>query len=158
MSASTILTSRDTATDVNAKNELIAAPVNAQNIELLELYLPVNPEQMRWCREGRMRRIQTELPSQPFLFLKLNRKHAEAAARHDVARRYGTAYVLRLRIDTQFLNQCERSSIAYDEHTEYKIPQHRTASLHWHLQSPAEVMSVYWDEKYQESVELIGFL
>ncbi len=122
-----------------------------------ELYAVLNPEQMKACKASHFRNIQVETPAQQYLFLKLNRDHAERIAKEWTAKHYGAAYVVRLNVRKDYLEHCERMSIAYAEHEEYRICASELSLLHWHIDGVVAVMTVFWDPEYRPVKEIVSF-
>lgn len=122
-----------------------------------ELYAVLNPEQMKACKVSQFRNIQVETPAQQYLFMKLSRTHAERIAREWTAKHYGAAYVVRAKMSEAYLERCERMSIAYAEHEEYRVAASDLPSLHWYMVGVLSVMTVYWDPKYKPIDEIVSF-
>lgn len=122
-----------------------------------ELYAVLNPAQMKACKATKLRNLHVETPAQQYLFLKLNREHAERIAREWTARHYGAAYVVRVNVDETYLDRCERMSIAYAEHEEFRISAVDLPSLHWHIVGLLSVMTVYWNPNHQPIDEIVSF-
>lgn len=127
------------------------------NESYTELYAVLNPEQMKACKVSQFRNIPVETPAQQYLFLKLNRSHAERIARDWTAKHYGAAYVVRAKVCGAYLERCEKMSIAYAEHEEYRVNASDLSSLHWYMAGVLSVMTVYWDPKYQPIDEIVSF-
>ncbi len=127
------------------------------NESYTELYAVLNPTQMKACKASRLRSIHTEIPAQQYLFLKLNREHAEQVAREWTARHYGAAYVVRIKVSAAYLERCTRMSIAYKEHEEYRVSTSDLSSLHWYMEGEVVVMTVYWDPEYRPIEDIVSF-
>ncbi|MFK7732275.1 MAG: hypothetical protein AB8B48_11720 [Pseudomonadales bacterium] len=127
------------------------------NETFTELYAVLNPEQMKACKESQFRNIQVETPAQQYMFLKLNRDHAERIAQEWTAKHYGAGYVVRINVSEAYLERCERMSIAYAEHEEYRVCASELSSLHWYMGGRVSVMTVYWDPKYRKIDEIVSF-
>lgn len=122
-----------------------------------ELYAVLNPEQMKACKESQFRNIHVETAAQQYLFLKVNRDHAERIAKQWTAKHYGAAYVVRISVHDTYLERCKRMSVAYAEHEEYRVCASELSSLHWHIECAVAVMTVYWDPEYRPVREIVSF-
>lgn len=122
-----------------------------------DIYAVLTPQQMKLSRATGLQRLNTEGSEQQYLFLKLNRDHAERVAHDWTAKQHGAAYVLRLSVSENYLQSCERMSVAYAEHEEYKIAVADLATLHWHMQHAMSVVTVYWDPKPNAQREIVSF-
>ncbi|MEM8499602.1 MAG: hypothetical protein AAF542_16385 [Pseudomonadota bacterium] len=122
-----------------------------------ELYAVLNPAQMKACKASKLRNIHVETPEQQYLFLKLNRDHAERIAHDWTAKHYGAAYVVRISVSETYLDRCKRMSIAYAEHEEYRVCASDLSSLHWYVNGTIAVMTVYWKPNHQPIKEVVSF-
>ncbi len=123
----------------------------------IDLYIILNPSQMRACRASGFREIQPETVAQQFLFLKVNREHAEGIAQSWTAKHYGAAYVVRLSVSESLLDKCKKLSVAYKEHEEYRLKINDLPVLCWYLRGLLTVVTVYWEPRPQQIGEVVSF-
>lgn len=122
-----------------------------------DLYAVLTPEQMKQCRTTGLQRLNTEGSEQKYLFLKLNRDHAERVAHDWTAKQFGAAYVVRLSVSEHYLQSLEKLSVAYAEHEEYKIDVNDLTTLHWHIKEPIMVATVFWCPAPNPHREIVSF-
>jgi hypothetical protein len=90
--------------------------------EVVTLWRPVGPEELKLIRAAAMRAFPPRLPEQPIFYPVLSEEYAVKIARDWNVSASGKGYVTRFRVMKRFMDQYEAHEAGGREHLEYWIP------------------------------------
>jgi hypothetical protein len=118
--------------------------------QLTTLYRPVGQAELALIRASGFRRFPPRLPGQPFFYPVLNEEYATQIARDwntkDEASGF-VGYVLRFRMQTDFLANYEIHTVGAARHREYWIPSAELEAFNEGIVGMIEVILEFHAEK-----------
>ena len=90
--------------------------------ETITLYRPVGDAELALIRDSGWREFPPRLPEQPIFYPVLQEEYAAQIARDWNTRDGGTGYVLRLRVEREYLSRFPVQTVGSRVHQEYWIP------------------------------------
>jgi hypothetical protein len=104
-----------------------------ESIDAVTLFRPTGEKELALIRASGWREFPPRLPEQPIFYPVLNQEYAMQIARDWNTRDGGTGYVLRFRIESEFLRQFPVQTAGSRIHQEYWIPAHRLCEFNRHI-------------------------
>jgi K+ transporter len=91
-------------------------------MDVVILYRPVGPTELRLIRESGWKGFPPRLPEQPIFYPVTNARYAAQIARDWNVRESGAGYVTRFAVRANYLSNFAIQKVGASEHTEYWIP------------------------------------
>jgi hypothetical protein len=126
-----------------------AMPPDEQHIEVkmspnvATLFRPTGERELALIRDSGWSAFPPRLPDQPFFYPVLNEGYATQIARDWIANDGGTGYVLRFRVDVEFLARYGVQTVGASVHREDWVPAGELTEFNEHIVGPIEVIAVY---------------
>jgi hypothetical protein len=115
-------------------------------MELTVLYRPVGHAEYERIAGSGFRRFPPRLPEQPFFYPVANEAYATRIARdwntRDSASGW-TGYVLRFRVESEFLERYPLHTVGSSEHQEYWVPAEELEEFNEHVAGKIEVVAIF---------------
>ena len=115
-------------------------------MELTVLYRPVGQREFELIEASSFHRFPPRLPEQPFFYPVNNEEYAIQIARDwntkDEASGF-TGYVVRFRVQSEFLRKYPIRTVGSSIHQEYWIPAAELDDFNDHIEGPIETISVF---------------
>jgi hypothetical protein len=99
----------------------------------ITLFRPVGESELKAIRENGWRSFPPRLPGQPFFYPVLNEAYATQIARDWNTKDGGAGYVLRFRVQADFLSRYVIQTVGSNVHREYWIPAEELDDFNHHL-------------------------
>ncbi|WP_169975310.1 hypothetical protein [Tautonia rosea] len=107
------------------------------------LYRPVGPAELALIEASGWQAFPPRLPEQPIFYPVLNEEYARQIARRWNVRDHGAGFVLRFRVDRDFLGRYPARIVGGKLHEELWIPAKDLDALKRHLVGPIEVIASF---------------
>jgi len=107
------------------------------------LYRPTGEQELALVRDSGWRAFPPRLPDQPFFYPVLNEVYATQIARDWNTKNGGTGYVLRFRVDEDFLLRYSVKTVGTSVHQEYWIPADELEEFNRHIVGTIEMIAVH---------------
>ncbi|MFL5732314.1 MAG: hypothetical protein ACJ78Q_03860 [Chloroflexia bacterium] len=111
--------------------------------ELITLYRPVGPEELKLIAESGYSAFPLRLPEQPIFYPVLNEEYAAKIARDWNAPSKGVGYVTRFQVRAAFLSRYDVQTVGSRLHQEYWIPAEELDDFNANIIGPIEVIAEY---------------
>jgi hypothetical protein len=109
--------------------------------QLVTLWRPVGPAELKLIRASGMRAFPPRLPEQPIFYPVLTEEYAVKIARNWNVPASGQGFVTRFRISKRFLHRYAVQTAGGSRHLEYWIPAEDLAALNAALVGEIEVIA-----------------
>jgi hypothetical protein len=109
-------------------------------VETTTLYRPTGEKELALIRASGWREFPPRLPEQPIFYPVVNEDYATLIARDWNTRDGGTGYVLRFKVDTEYLKQYPVQTAGSRIHQEYWIPAERLEEFNRHIVGLVEIV------------------
>jgi hypothetical protein len=124
------------------------ADVNVEYVlsaELIQLYRPVGPEELRLIAESGYREFPPRLPGQPIFYPVLNEEYAVLIARDWNAKNpdIGAGYVTRFHVRSVYLSKFVVQTVGSSTHREYWIPAEELAEFNANIVGTIDVVAEF---------------
>jgi hypothetical protein len=113
------------------------------NPEVIILWRPVGPEELKLVRESGMTAFPPRLPDQPIFYPVLTEDYAVKIARDWNVPRSGRGYVTRFRVLKSYLDRYEVHEAGGRDHREYWIPAEDIALFNAAIVGAIEVVAEF---------------
>jgi hypothetical protein len=107
------------------------------------LYRPVGDAELALVRASSWKEFPPRLPEQPIFYPVLEKDYAAQVAREWNTRDGGTGYVLRFRVQTEYLKQFPVRTVGSHDHREYWIPAEELEEFNHHIVGSIELVSTF---------------
>jgi hypothetical protein len=111
--------------------------------ETVTLYRPTGPHELALIAESGFESFPPRLPSQPIFYPVLTEEYAAQIARDWNVKSSGAGYVLRFRVEKQFLDRYELHKVGGSQHLEYWIPAEDLGEFNRHIVGSIELVSEF---------------
>jgi hypothetical protein len=111
--------------------------------EVITLYRPVGPDELRLIREAGWRAFPPRLPEQPIFYPVTNREYATQIARDWNVKVSGAGFVTQFDVDASYLSQYPVHTVGGSSHTEYWIPAEALVELNRHIVGSIQVIEEF---------------
>ena len=101
--------------------------------ETTTLFRPTGEKELALIRTSGWREFSPRLPSQPIFYPVLNEEYATQIARDWNARDGGTGYVLRFKVEVEYLKQFPIQTAGSKIHQQYWIPAEQLEEFNRHI-------------------------
>lgn len=108
--------------------------------ETLALYRPVGPEEFALLKASNFEAWPPRLPEQPIFYPVTNEAYAEQIACEWNLPASGSAWVMRFKVNREFLRPYPRKVVGGREHEEFWIPAEDLDALNRNLDGPIEIV------------------
>jgi hypothetical protein len=112
-------------------------------VETITLFRPTGENELTLIRASGWREFPPRLPSQPIFYPVLSEEYATQIARDWNTRDGGTGYVLRFKVDLEYLKQFPIQTVGSRIHEEYWIPAGQLEDFNRHIVGPIEIVSEF---------------
>ena len=109
----------------------------------ITLFRPVGESELVAIRESGWRCFPPRLQGQPFFYPVLNKAYATQIARDWNTKDGGTGYVLRFRVQADFLSRYVVQTVGSNVHQEYWIPAEELEEFNRHLVGVIEAIACF---------------
>ncbi len=117
--------------------------ISLSPVETATLYLAIGPAQLAALVRADYRCIEPGRDGERFLFFKLSQRYAEMIARQWELAAHGVGYVVEVRLPRSYLQRFELSTVAYEEHLEYRVPVAELPVLNRQLAVEVQVVTAF---------------
>jgi hypothetical protein len=107
------------------------------------LYRPTGEKEIALIRASGWRMFPPRLPEQPIFYPVLNEEYATKIARDWNTRDGGTGYVLRFRVESEYLARFPVQTAGARVHQEYWIPAEELEEFNRHIVGLIEIVSEF---------------
>jgi hypothetical protein len=111
--------------------------------ETTTLFRPTGEMELALIRASGWREFPPRLPSQPIFYPVLNEEYAILIARDWNSRDGGTGYVLRFKVEAEFLKQFPIQKAGSKIHQEYWIPAEKLEEFNRHIIGIIEIVDEF---------------
>lgn len=115
----------------------------SESVETVMLYRPVGPKELALIAESEYTAFPPRLPSQPIFYPVLTKEYATQIARDWNVKSSGAGYVLRFRVNKEFLDRYETHQVGGPQHVEYWIPADDLMEFNRQIVGPIEVVAEF---------------
>lgn len=112
-------------------------------METTTLYRPVGEKELKLVRDSGWREFPPRLAHQPIFYPVLNEEYATQIARDWNTRDGGIGYVLRFKIETEYLAHFPVQKAGSRIHLEYWIPSEKLSEFNSHIVGEIEIVSEF---------------
>jgi hypothetical protein len=118
-------------------------PSSSNLPETVTLYRPIGPAELALIQESGFRAFPPRLPSQPIFYPVITEEYATQIARDWNVKSSGAGFVLRFRVEKEFLDRYELHKVGGPQHVEYWIPAEELVEFNRHIVGPIELLSEF---------------
>jgi len=111
--------------------------------DVVTLWRPVGPEELKLIRDTGMRAFPPRLPEQPIFYPVLSEEYAVKIARDWNVRASGSGYVTRFQVAKTFLDRYAVQEAGGRSHLEYWIPAEELAAFNAAIVGEIEVIAQF---------------
>lgn len=111
--------------------------------ELITLWRPVGPAELRLIEASAYRAFPPRLPEQPIFYPVLHEDYAVQIARDWNVKADGAGYVTRFKVRRDFLDKYDVQQAGAREHLEYWIPAEHLPAFNDAIVGPIEITSEF---------------
>ncbi|MGA9063703.1 MAG: hypothetical protein WB341_18830 [Terracidiphilus sp.] len=109
----------------------------------MTLYRPTGENELALIRESEWKAFAPRLPEQPIFYPVVEQENATIIARDWNTRDGGAGYVLRFKVEAEYLAQFKVRIVGSRLHREYWIPAEKLAEFNNHIVGPIEIVSTF---------------
>ena len=107
--------------------------------EVVVLYRPVGPQELRLIEDSDWKRFPPRLPEQPIFYPVMNEEYAIQIARDWNVPASGSGFVTRFAVSKEFINQFEVQNVGGEIHNELWIPADQLDEFNENIRGIIEV-------------------
>lgn len=111
--------------------------------ELVVLYRPTGPDELKLLREAQWKRWPPRLPEQPIFYPVTNRRYAAEIAEQWNVEQSGSGYVTRFLVPKWFMNRYAVKKVGANHHTEWWVPAEELEDLNDQIVGSIEVIAEF---------------
>lgn len=111
--------------------------------DLVTMYRPVGPKELKLLQESCFRRWPPRLPEQPIFYPVTNERYAVEIASRWNMKDDGVGYVTRFAVRGDFMRRYEVQKVGGEHHTEWWIPAEELEELNDNIVGAIEVIDEY---------------
>lgn len=107
------------------------------------LYRPVNKEELDLIKQSNYKAFPPRLPEQPIFYPVMNKEYAIQISKEWNVPAYGSGYVVKFSVDSNYLNQYEIKTVGNTNHKELWIPAGRLKEFNDNIIGEIEIIEEY---------------
>jgi hypothetical protein len=116
-----------------------------KSVNTTTLYRPTGPKEFELVKESGFSKWPPRLPEQPYFYPVTNEKYAENITRKWNVKEYGSGYVLKFYINTEFIKKYEIQTVGADYHKEWWISAGDLSELNENILGKIMVVAKWLD-------------
>jgi hypothetical protein len=114
--------------------------------EIVVLFRPVGPEELKLIEVAGFRAFPPRLPEQPIFYPVLSEEYAVKIARDWNVQASGAGYVTRFAVRREFLSRYQIQNAGGERFQEYWIPAEELAEFNQNLVGPIEIVRQFFSD------------
>jgi len=118
-------------------------PTKYMQDEIITLYRPTGPEEMKLVRDSGYLKWPPRLPEQPIFYPVTNKEYAEQIAKEWNVKDCGVGYVMKFNVKKSFMSKYETKQVGGSKHTEWWIPAEELEELNHNIVGKIEIVSEF---------------
>jgi hypothetical protein len=112
-------------------------------MEIVTLYRPVGPKELKLIEESGWTAFPPHLPDQPIFYPVLNEEYATQIARDWNIRDSGAGFVTRFAVDAEYVKRYPRHVVGGRIHEELWVPAEELAEFNRHIVGPIAIIAEF---------------
>jgi hypothetical protein len=113
------------------------------NQNVVILYRPVGPKELKLIRDGGFKGFPPRLPEQPIFYPVTNEEYAVQIAQRWNVPDSGSGYVTRFQVRKEFLSKYDVKNVGGSKHNEYWIPAEDLEEFNRNIVGEIEVIAEF---------------
>ena len=107
------------------------------------LYRPVGPKELDLIKESNFEKFPPRLPEQPIFYPVLNEEYAIQISSAWNVNAYGSGYVTKFEVDSEYLKKYEVHNVGGEIHNELWIPAEELEEFNNNIIGKIEITKIY---------------